>query len=174
MLQLPDDIQALVLEFLCDSLLELLCWIKLFFLNPKYFTPKLISLGVPNGITDEQLLDISTTLTRIKNLNLRSCKKITDEGVKALRSFTGLQKLNLSDCENITDVGVKALGSLTGLLKLDLSYCRNITDEGVKTLGSLTGLQTLDLSGCYRITRKGVLSMSSKLQQQGLNWYFSL
>ena len=65
-------------------------------------------------------------------MDISSCVKITDEGIRALASgCPQLQSLNISVCGNITDAGIRALASgLPQLQSLNIRDSRKITDEG--------------------------------------------
>jgi hypothetical protein len=79
---------------------------------------------------------------------------VTDKQVLALSNLTGLADLNLRCCRTVTAEGLRALSSLTALstLTLTLSYNPDVTDEVLRSLSSLTALSTLDIYGCHNVT----------------------
>jgi F-box/leucine-rich repeat protein 14 len=81
---------------------------------------------------------------------------VTDKQVLALSNLTGLAVLNLRCCRTVTAEGLRALSSLTALTTLTLHGCdSNVTDEVLRSLSSLTALSTLGLRGCDNVTAAG-------------------
>ncbi|TKY48051.1 F-box/LRR-repeat protein 14 [Spatholobus suberectus] len=133
-----------------------------------------LNLGF-NDITDACLAHLQAGLTKLKSLNLDSCR-IEDEGLVHLAGHQQLNCLELSDTE-IGSNGLHYLSGLSSLEKLNLSFtmvndsglsklcglsslkslnldARQVTDAGLASLTSLTGLTELDLFGA-RITDFG-------------------
>jgi hypothetical protein len=81
-----------------------------------------------------------------------SVTKVTDEGLKGLRSFKNLQGLRTSP--HITDAGLKELRDFTEITWLDLSWSR-VTGSGLKELGGLKKLTSLNL-GATRVMDPGL------------------
>jgi Leucine-rich repeat (LRR) protein len=80
----------------------------------------------------------------IKRLTL--CQdKITDDGLKALRSMDGLEVLCLLGLP-ISDAGLQSISMLTNLNKLTIAACESITDKATKSLAGLIRLRALNLS----------------------------
>lgn len=94
-------------------------------------------------------------------LNLSENRKITDDGLRALKALPNLTGLNLSSC-SITNVGLGYLAPLTRLETLDLSFCNRITDAGLKALRSLNRLTYLNLQGCVKMTNAGLVRFGRK------------
>ncbi|MCH8748904.1 hypothetical protein IH781_04130 [Patescibacteria group bacterium] len=67
----------------------------------------------------------------MQHLDLRRTK-ITDHGLKELRSLTSLAVLNVRGTQ-ITDQGLKELGTFTSLKKLDLTDTK-ITAQGPREI----------------------------------------
>jgi len=74
--------------------------------------------------------------------------------------FNSLKELNLSSCSKITDAGIKHILSITSLEKLFVSETR-LTADGVKLLSCLTNLRALDLGG-IPVTDKALSSLQVK------------
>ena len=88
------------------------------------------------------------TLTALRELNLKGCERLTDEGiVELVKSVTGIVCLNLSDC-SITDTSCRALSrQCRHLESLNIEHCERITDQSVLCLASLTQLRWLQAFG---------------------------
>ena len=95
--------------------------------------PDLLHLNLKRRNIDDAQIGKITTLTKLQNLDLGSCDKITDAGFqKIAASFTNLEQLSLSNCDNLTDDGIKIIAdSLTKLKSLDIE-CTELTDNGIK------------------------------------------
>ena len=59
-------------------------------------------------------------------LNLESCRKFTDKGLKPLKNMT--HDLNIRS-SSITNKALKYLQNMT--CNLDISFCNGITDDGL-------------------------------------------
>lgn len=102
-------------------------------------------------ITDRGLIWISQ-LNRLSYLDLDSCDRITDTGVKTLVNFHYLEVLRLVRCTKITDDSmIQFANCCLNLKELNLHYCHNITDISilafVKNASKKTVHLTLDVSG---------------------------
>ena len=117
-------------------------------------------------ITDD-LLPYLSNLTNLVELDLSSCKKITDNGFVYLSNLTNLKILSLNNC-NITDTGLSYLSNLTNLQILNLGECYEITDDGLVYLSNLTNIQELCLRSC-NITDAGLLYLSNLIDLNKLN-----
>ena len=117
-----------------------------------------------HNIDDQDLGQLVRDLAAIPTLtylNLSENRKITDDGLRALRTLTSLTGLNLSSC-SITSVGLGYLAALTRLETLDLSFCNRITDASFKALRPLNRLTSLNLQGCVKITNGGIARFGRK------------
>lgn len=72
------------------------------------------------------LMSISS-LTKLRNLNLWNCLRISVDGLKVLSELRGLTELSLRGCCQITDAAMLALVNLTNLHRLDLRACEKVT-----------------------------------------------
>ncbi len=77
-----------------------------------------------------------SSLPNLKELWVRGCGNITDEGLKYLIFFPNLEFLALSDCENITDTGVLYLKNIAKLKIVHLSDCKQISEEAIEQLST--------------------------------------
>jgi len=71
-------------------------------------------------------------MNTLKELDLSTCKKISDAGIKHIVTIESLEKLHLSETE-LTDNGVMLISSLTNLSFLDLGGIL-MTDKSLQSL----------------------------------------
>ena len=145
--------------------------------------PNLKSLGIPfnNLITDKFLM----RLTNLIHLDIRNCKKITNDSLKYLSNLTSLttndrkiissflQSTNklVSLDVSFTDIDDNILLFLDKLQSLYIAGYNYITN---KNLSILTNLTTLDLSYKNEKIKKDTLKCLTKLQTLNLkNCYVS-
>ena len=115
-------------------------------------------------------------LTRLENLSLHGCHRITDDGLQVVSGFAELRELNLTMCQFSgrglrhlsglvrlerlmlaggyagDDAGLQWLAGLVDLSFLDLSCSRGITGESFRHLAGLTSLGHLDVSECCELS----------------------
>lgn len=96
-------------------------------------------------------------------LDLSECVHITNRGMRPLRRVKNLKDLKLRRCTSITDQGFSNIFNLTALTSVDLSGCV-CHSNGFQELGNLTCLRTLILHGNHRISCK-VFQHINKLPQ---------
>lgn len=144
------------------------------------FQNGLVSLDLSHSVrlTDPSLLDLSRTITQLKELRIRRCRAITDQSIKNLYLLKHLEILDISECDAITTEGfiagianqqnnsmielycsalnicelavIKLAESLPNLRLLDLSFCKNaVTNLALQIIFKhLTKLRTLGLEFC--------------------------
>ena len=95
--------------------------------------------------------------------------KLTDEGLRAVRSLPALLCLNLTYCNKVTDKGMRAVGDLPALTSLNLSRCLELTDEGLRAVRSLPALTSLNLFCCSKVTAAGLEAVSNLPALTSLN-----
>jgi len=104
-------------------------------------------------VTDRGLEAIAR-LSELRSLNISFCVNISDVGIKDIA--TGLPRLELLDvyaCRRISDEGLKAIARLSKLQSLNISYCSNVTDTGMEAiLSGLSHLRFLNFHDCERIS----------------------
>ncbi|XP_049580343.1 uncharacterized protein fbxl9 [Syngnathus scovelli] len=101
-------------------------------------------------------------LSRLRELNLSACCKLTDSSITQVVRFTELQHLSLSSMTDITDASLSAVAQhCRALTSLELSRCAHISDRGVEqAVPHLHRLQHLYLSGCNNITDKSLFLLA--------------
>ena len=107
--------------------------------------------GVPSNLSDEDL-PLSQDFTDLDWLCL-SRTRVTDDGMRHVRSFDRLVSLGLADTR-ITDSALRLLNELDRLQVLDLSGTL-ITDAGLQHLVRMSGVRWIDLGGT-QITDAGL------------------
>ncbi|KAL7978854.1 hypothetical protein Chor_013343 [Crotalus horridus] len=125
----------------------------------------------------EQRQTSLNALTRLQELDLTACGKLTDMSITKVISFPDLRYLSLSLVPNITDTSLLAIArNCRSLEHLSLSHCTNLTDRGfAEAAGSLTLksvgqecqlLKSLDVSMCSKISMSDVEHFQSQLPPQ--------
>ncbi|XBH96368.1 hypothetical protein VPH35_086767 [Triticum aestivum] len=116
--------------------------------------PGLHKLKVTNGshLTDLVFHDIVATSLCLTHVSLRWCTLLTDAGIERLSFNKGLNVLDLKDCKSLGDEAVRALSCLPRLRKLVLDGTM-ITNQAMEYLGvGVCPLASLSLRGCYKLT----------------------
>ncbi|KAM0927306.1 hypothetical protein ACQ4PT_002958 [Festuca glaucescens] len=111
-------------------------------------------LKVSNGsrLTDLVFHDIVATSLCLTHVSLRWCNLLTDVGIERLSFNKDLNVLDLRDCKSLGDEAVRALSCLPRLHVLLLDGI-DITNEALKYLGAgACPLTSLSLRGCYKLT----------------------
>ncbi|GFH19996.1 uncharacterized protein HaLaN_17041 [Haematococcus lacustris] len=105
-----------------------------------------------SAVSDAVLLQLASSVPRLKELQCSLAGGVTDAGLVALLRCPQLDLLDLSYCQGIT-------GRVTSLTSLRLARCPELTDVGVAALSRLVRLSTLSLAHC-NITEVGLLALS--------------
>ncbi|KAM3262083.1 hypothetical protein ACQJBY_052644 [Aegilops geniculata] len=116
--------------------------------------PGLHKLKVTNGshLTDLVFHDIVATSLCLTHVSLRWCTLLTDVGIERLSFNKDLNVLDLKDCKSLGDEAVRALSCLPRLRKLVLDGTM-ITNQAMEYLGAgVCPLASLSLRGCYKLT----------------------
>jgi hypothetical protein len=88
-----------------------------------------LGLAENRNVTDVGIARL-TALPQVVSLNLSSCS-LTNEGLATLASLRQLVRLNLSYCNRVTDPGIKMLKSLPNLRYLDLQGAVKVTNGSI-------------------------------------------
>mmetsp|Transcript_25844 Transcript_25844/g.64932 ORF Transcript_25844/g.64932 Transcript_25844/m.64932 type:complete len:274 (+) Transcript_25844:122-943(+) len=105
-------------------------------------------------VTDTTLFALARACQWLQDLSLTFCKKVTDEGVRAvLAGCPMLTSLALrSTC--VTDVTAFELARVREWRLLDLSCLTTLTDASIIHLHKHSTVHSITLSGCTKLTRK--------------------
>ncbi|KAI4297814.1 hypothetical protein L6164_037679 [Bauhinia variegata] len=123
---------------------------------------RLYKLRVSHGtqLTDLVFHDISATSLSLTHVSLRWCNLLTNHAVLSLASNKDLKVLDLRDCRNLGDEALRAIGTLPGL-KILLLDGSDVSDAGLSYLRPqvINSLFALSLRGCKRLTDKCVSAL---------------
>ena len=134
-----------------------------------------VDLAGCSKISNDGLRFLSCNLKKLKHLNLRSCRHLTDVGIEKLCgplddnspiSANGpelyparfsLQSLSLQDCQKLSDESLGYISQrLPNLKSINLSFCVSITDTGLKSLAKMTSLEDINLRSCDNVSDIGI------------------
>uniref|UniRef100_A0A8C1FVI8 F-box and leucine-rich repeat protein 13 n=1 Tax=Cyprinus carpio carpio TaxID=630221 RepID=A0A8C1FVI8_CYPCA len=140
-----------------------------------------------NRMTDSSLKALCRSSLKLSEVQMSDCTRMTDASLKSLGSLTKLCNLNISGCIKVTDIGIHYIiegASAVKLRELDLSYCpkltdlslkritqnklthlsvcfcENLTDNGFECLDNCASLVSLDITGC-KIHDKGLAALGT-------------
>jgi len=129
--------------------------------------PEQVQVGIrARSLDDAELKALVNEIKHISGLvllNLSENRRISAEGLEALRFLPELQILNLSSVD-LSNRALESLLPLNHLSHLDLSFCNRITDLAFRTLRQLPALAYLNLQGCVKMSHGGV----ARFQKRGL------
>eukprot|EP00899_Mesostigma_viride_P025647 jgi/Mesvir1/6267/Mv19976-RA.1 len=110
-------------------------------------------------VSDRGLLSLVTVgCPRLRHVNFRHCRGVTDAGISALaRGCPLLEHVNLAGCKRVMDAGVQAVGEHCPRLRyLNVSCCR-VTDVGIVTVAEhCSALSWLWVSRCDAVTNASI------------------
>ncbi|KAG9148151.1 hypothetical protein Leryth_014072 [Lithospermum erythrorhizon] len=108
-----------------------------------------------NHLTDLVFHDIAATSLTLTQVSLRWCNLLTNFAVELLVSNRDISVLDLRDCRHLSDESLRAINTLPKLRSLLLDGC-DITDVGLShlTKGVMNSLVSLSVRGCRRLTDK--------------------
>lgn len=123
---------------------------------------RLYKLKVSHGtqLTDLVFHDISATSLSLTHVSLRWCNLLTNHAVLSLASNNDLKKLDLRDCRSLGDEALRAI-SILPRLKFLLLDGTDISDVGLSYLRPwvIRSLYSLSLRGCKRLTDKCISTL---------------
>lgn len=143
-----------------------------FFAPPKYLNeqPEVVTESDIDASKEQERASLSS-LTRLKELSLTACTKLTDTSIIKEIRFEELRTLSLSMVREITDESFISITThCRSLERLSLSHCSRLTDQGLIGAAShLKKLTHLDISCCDKIT-----SQMLKVLMNECKWLKSL
>ena len=119
-------------------------------------------------------------MKKLKHLNLRSCRQVSDLGIAKLcgpiiddnvlpaanaenapvelyPARLSLESLSLQDCQKLSDESLHYISQkMPNLKSINLSFCVSITDTGLKSLAKMTSLEDLNLRSCDNVSDIGI------------------
>ncbi|VAH94120.1 F-box/LRR-repeat protein 12-like [Triticum dicoccoides] len=103
------------------------------------------------------------SMKKLRVLNLRMCRYLTDDSVVAIASGCPLiEEWSLAVCHGVRLPGWSAIGLNCNKLRiLHVNRCRNICDQGLHALkDGCVRLEVLHIHGCGKITNNGLALFS--------------
>ncbi|CAI0468940.1 unnamed protein product [Linum tenue] len=120
---------------------------------------RLYKLKVCHGthLTDLVFHDISATSLSLIHVSLRWCYLLTNHAIGNLVSNAQIKVLDLRECKSLGDEALKAIGTLPELKTLRLDGM-DISDFGLSSLRErvIKSLTSLSLRGCKRLTDRAI------------------
>ena len=98
----------------------------------------------------------------LTSLKLRSCERVTNAAMWALRNLTTLTSLDVT-LTGIDDVGMLSLSTLPALTDLHIGFT-DVTDEGLRALANLPALTSLNIGECELITDEGLAALPARVK----------
>eukprot|EP00210_Caulerpa_lentillifera_P007453 g7123.t1 len=105
-------------------------------------------------------IQVLTTLTKLRHLCLKGCKKVSEDELREISNFISLKNLDLRMCPKITGLSFQWFVS-SQLTSLDLSDCTALSDSSLAYIQQLKCLRNLVLQNCSQITDKGLSFISN-------------
>lgn len=124
-------------------------------------TSSFLDLSTYCGQVTDGTLELVSTYSSLRGLDLFCCDEITDAGLKSLSCLTSLTWLNIGFCRRVTDVGLSHLIGLPYLSFLAIDACPLVTDVGLSHIATLPNITDLSLSCVRKATDVGIKSLSS-------------
>ncbi|XP_056596470.1 dynein regulatory complex subunit 6 [Triplophysa dalaica] len=114
-------------------------------------------------VTDNSLKFLGS-LTKLHNLNISGCIKVTDTGIRYITDgpcAVKMRELDLSNCSRVTDLSLKKISQrCDSLIHLSVCFCDNLSDNGFEFLDKCASLIALDITGC-KIHDQGLAALGS-------------
>lgn len=142
-----------------------------------------IDLSGCTKITNDGLANLAS-LPKLKHLNLRSCRQISDPGIGHLSgaslssasevssqhqpppAASSLESLSLQDCQKLSDESLRYISQgLRNLKRINLSFCVSITDTGLKSLAKVASLEEINLRSCDNVSDIGIGFLAEEHQR---------
>ncbi|KAK7300856.1 hypothetical protein RJT34_11707 [Clitoria ternatea] len=121
-------------------------------------------LDVTDTNVDDEGLELISRCTKLSNLKLGICLKITDNGLKHIaRRCSELKHLDLYRSSRITDEGIITISNgCSSLEVINIAYNSNVTDSSLVSLSKCPELRTLEIRGCSQISSVGLSNIAAR------------
>jgi hypothetical protein len=104
---------------------------------------------------DDLVFALSESCPNLEKVDLRGSFLLSDSGLASLNHLSKLVELDLKACERVTDSGVLSLLEGKSAKSLNLGLLSGISDAALKQL-DMHDVVTLKLSGCTMISDEGI------------------
>jgi hypothetical protein len=119
------------------------------------------SLALERGAGEslaDSVLKVLCGLTKLRELRITHCEKLTDTGLSYLQHLPRLSSIELRG-SNFTDEGARQISKVKGLTQLSLIGWERLTDKGLYYLSKIKSLESLDLRYSSQISDAGLEHM---------------
>lgn len=114
-------------------------------------------------------VEIVSSTSQIKILDLRGSQKLTDRGLLQLNDLYALEVARLDQCYSLVGKGFLVFSKSNNLHTLTASNCRCLTDEAIVNISHLQSLTTLSLDGCRCLTDISLRAIGNLINLQQLD-----
>lgn len=114
-------------------------------------------------------IEIVSSTSQIKILDLRGSQKLTDRGLLQLNDLYSLEVARLDQCYSLVGKGFLVFSKSNNLHTLTASNCRCLTDEAIVNISHLQSLTTLSLDGCRCLTDISLRAIGNLINLQQLD-----
>jgi len=121
------------------------------------------------GDTFPKSVEIVSSTSQIKVLDLRGSQKLTDRGLLQLNDLYALEVARLDQCYSLVGKGFLVFSKSNHLHTLTVSNCRCLTDEAIVNISHLQSLTTLSLDGCRCLTDISLRAIGNLINLQQLD-----
>ncbi|MFC1479041.1 prenyltransferase/squalene oxidase repeat-containing protein [Planctomycetota bacterium] len=106
-----------------------------------------------SSISSKSLIHLAQkTNLKVLSLSWLDCTYITDPVMKLLENFHGLQRLDLHSCKRISNNGLRSVARLKKLKVVTMNDCEKFTNTGLSYLNSMPCLETLKITDAEHIS----------------------
>lgn len=134
------------------------------------FDKPIIKVSLRDRPVNDKGLKAIDEFKDLEELDLSSCRQITDDGLVHIAGLTNLKELVLWNT-TISGRGLEHIAGLQQLEILNVALCAKIGDDDLKPFGRLTKLRELDLASVGGVTDTGLSSLKPLTHLRWLNLY---
>lgn len=132
------------------------------FFSDRFLGLTSINFGNCRWATNNVIKSLASSCRDLREVNFQYCP-IRDDALIALSEHcTQLRQLEIRSCRNITDTGIMALAkSCVRLEKADLAGCLGLSSEVLHTLAEhCPKMRYIDLTDCQWVTREALIAFA--------------